>query len=304
MGAEDAVQLDEQAMQLSDVTKTVDGVGFAYSRLDCVGKNVGGIKLLEQYPHLRQIDLSGNSIRDVAPLSKLSHVLSLNLSSNAISSIASWPEDALQHLLFLDLSGNQLTELPNLTMPALRRADFSRNEIASCKHFAGHSRLQALKLSKNQIEHVGGLARLPALETLELGENAVSSFAGMKELPSLTSLDVSKNKFATLEGPWGEVTKLRSINVAGNVIAAASAFQPLGRLGELRTIIAAGNPLEEQEGINLRLELLICHPGLKIIDAEEVTLDERDAAKDLSTKRKEEEEARLAAEAAVAGPED
>eukprot|EP00933_Yihiella_yeosuensis_P025943 TRINITY_DN20132_c0_g1_i1.p1 TRINITY_DN20132_c0_g1~~TRINITY_DN20132_c0_g1_i1.p1 ORF type:complete len:316 (-),score=92.10 TRINITY_DN20132_c0_g1_i1:151-1098(-) len=306
-----AVELVEEAMQLSEVSKAIDGSGFAYSRLDCISKRIGSIKVLEQYPYLRQIDLSKNCIEDVTPVGKLNHILSLNLASNSIVSVDAWkpdPHAALQHLLYLDLSGNKLQALPKLHMPALRRANFSQNEISTCKDFGGHPRLQTLMLSQNKLESVEGLVELPELLTLQLAENSLASLDGLRALPRLASLDLSTNKFASLEGPWGEMAQLESLNVNSNTLPTAAVFAPLGGLAKLRTVQVAGNPLEEEEGINVRLELLIFQGNLGKINDEEVAPEEKEDAIALNQKRIEEEEerrraeeeARLAAEAAAA----
>ncbi|CAK9017123.1 unnamed protein product [Durusdinium trenchii] len=98
-------------LELSQVDKTVTSEGFAYTRLDCVGKQIGGLGILAEYPFIRNLDLSRNCIKDVRPISSLRHVLSLNLASNHILSMDWAPED-LPHLLYLDMSGNRLQELP------------------------------------------------------------------------------------------------------------------------------------------------------------------------------------------------
>lgn len=295
-------------MDFSMVSKSISGDGFAYSRLDCVAQQICSIKLLEQYQHLRQIDLSGNSVEDVSPLSKLSHVLSLNLASNSITTIDSWAPEDLQHLLFLDLSGNQLSSLPKLHMPALRRANFAKNSIASCELFGGHATLKGLVLSENKLTSVVGLTDMPQLETLELGQNSLQNFEGLQRLPSLQSLSISKNSFESLDGPWKEMPKLASLDASGNAFAESKVFVPLARLPQLRRFQVAGSPLDEQDGLNIRLEILICHDGLQVINDEEVQPEEKDDAKALNEKRieeeaeriRQEEEARLAAEAAAA----
>eukprot|EP00931_Biecheleriopsis_adriatica_P116413 TRINITY_DN92050_c0_g1_i1.p1 TRINITY_DN92050_c0_g1~~TRINITY_DN92050_c0_g1_i1.p1 ORF type:complete len:334 (+),score=100.54 TRINITY_DN92050_c0_g1_i1:94-1002(+) len=294
-------------MELSELSKTVQGGGFTYSRLDCMGKQICSIGILEQYPHLRQIDLSNNSIQDVSPICKLPHVLSLTLASNPIASIEPWTPEDLRHLLFLDLSACKLKELPSLHMPALRRADFSKNEIATCQSFGGHGTLQSLQLSENKLESAVGLANMPMLEVLDLSQNSLSKLSGLEKLPCLKTLKASKNSFADLDGPWpAEMPKLTSLDIAANAFADVKAFAPLASLSELRQVEVAGSPLEEQEGVQIRLELLIFHGKLQAINGEEVPPEEKEEAKALNEKRieeeeaerlRKEEEARLAAEA-------
>ena len=57
-----AVMLSEELMELSNILKTIDGTAFAYSQLDCIGKNIDSITVLENYVHLQKINLSNNVI--------------------------------------------------------------------------------------------------------------------------------------------------------------------------------------------------------------------------------------------------
>ncbi|CAE7338560.1 lrrc23 [Symbiodinium natans] len=268
MAGDEGVELTAEAMQLSDVSKTVAGGGFVYSRLDCIGKQIGGLGLLAEYPFLRHLDLSQNCIKDVAPVGKLQHVLSLNLSSNAISKL-DWTPQELPHLLFLDMSSNQLAELPQLHMPALRRCDFRFNRISTCADFQGHSTLQTLRLSSNQLASAAGLNKSPKLEVLELSENMLADLNDVYRLPCLSTLDISKNKFESLVAPWHEMAALKALDVAGNAFAQVESLKPLEVMASLRSLTVAGCPLEEQDGVNMRLEILIFQCQLQTLNGEE-----------------------------------
>ncbi|CAE7490243.1 lrrc23 [Symbiodinium sp. CCMP2592] len=245
MAGDEGVDLTAEAMQLSEVSKTVAGGGFVYSRVDCISKQIRGLGLLAEYPFLRHLDLSRNCIKDVSPVGKLQHVLSLNLSSNAIPKL-DWAAQELPHLLFLDLSKNQLQELPQLHMPALRRADFRFNQISTCADFQGHSTLQTLRLSSNQLASAAGLNKSPKLEVLELSENALADLNDVYRLPCLSTLEISKNKFESLIAPWHEMAALKVLDVSQNAFADASALKPLEVMKELRSLVVAGCPVEEQ----------------------------------------------------------
>jgi len=307
MAGDEGVELTAEAMQLSEVSKTVAGGGFVYSRVDCISKQIGGLGLLAEYPFLRHLDLSENCIKDASPIGKLRHVLSLNLSSNAIPKL-DWAAQELPHLLFLDLSKNQLQELPRLHMPALRRADFRFNQISTCADFQGHSTLQTLRLSSNQLASAAGLNKSPKLEVLELSENALADLNDVYRLPCLSTLEISKNKLESLIDPWHEMAALKVLDVSQNAFADVSALKPLEVMKELRSLVVAGCPLEEQDGVNIRLEILIYQGQLQTLNGEEVTPEEKEEAKALHEKRveeeaerlRQEEEARLEAEAAAA----
>merc|ERR1719396_299017 len=97
------------------------------------------------------------------------------------------------------------------------------------------------------------------------------SLQGLRSLPALRSLDLSTNSFAALEGPWEEMPNLEALDVTSNRV-------------------------DEAEGVNVRLEVIICHKKLQSINGEEVTEEELEEATALEEQRAEEERARLEAE--------
>lgn len=310
------VEMAEDLMELSRMGKTIDGEGFAYLRLDCVGKNVGLVDIVERLVHLQEVNLSSNCIADVAPLATLAYALKLTLSGNQIESVDSWQASQLTHLLHLDLSGNRLAALPRLHLPALESASFARNGIATCKTFKGLPQLRALDISENRLLNLEGLCDCPMLERLDVSKNSVPavvpedeetqpepargvhSFVGLKALPALKTLDISKNIFETLEGPWSEMSSVTRLVVSENAISSLAGLKPLAQIKGLKELEINGNKLEE-EVPNIRIEALICNPGLAVINGEPATPEERDEARETNeTRIKEEEVARLAAEEA------
>lgn len=310
------VDLTESVMDLSRVGKTIDGESFAYLQLDCIGKNIGNVAILGNFQQLQEINLSDNCISDVSPLGALMYVLKLTLARNKITSVAAWNVDQLTHLLHLDLSGNLLETLPRLHLPALRHADFTRNRINTCGTFGGHPTLETLVIAENALLDLEGLRDSPKLETLDVSQNSVPavvpedeetqpepargvhSINGLKALPALKCLNLSKNIFETLEGEWSEMPMLERLIVAENAIAALPGLEPISGIKCLKELETTGNKLEEEA--NIRIESLICNPGLLSVNATPVEPEERDEAKQTNETRiqqQEEERARLAAEA-------
>lgn len=85
---------------------------------------------------------------------------------------------------------------------------------------------------------------------------------------------------------------LSILEAANNAFAEVKALQPLAEIIQLRSLTVNGCPLEEQDGVNMRLEVLIFRP-LQHINGEEVTSEEQEEAKALHEKRLEEEAERL-----------
>merc|ERR1719379_1342122 len=130
----------------------------------------------------------------------------------------------------------------------------------------------------------------------------------MAGLPDLKSWDLSGNQLEDLNGPWVEIANLTSVNISGNLLATAKPFEHLRALPKLRSLSVSEecgtgdikkNPVST-EAEHLRLEMLICHWRLDIIDGNNVSDEERTSAQALNEQRME-EEARKAAEAAEGG---
>jgi Leucine-rich repeat (LRR) protein len=307
------MDMSPDMLQLSQVGKTIDGEGFAYLQVDCVGKGAVNVDIIKDFEHLREIDFSDNKIENVAPIAELVFALKLTLAKNQIVSIASWKPDALPHLLHCDLSGNRLAALPRLYLPALQTASFARNLITTCTEFDGHKTLRSLDLSENSLEHLSGLGNMPLLEMLNVSKNSVAavepeneeekgipakgvkSIDGLCALPSLKTLDISKNIFETLTGQWGEMEKLETLIVSENSIAAIDGLKPLSGIKGLKNLDLTANKVEE-EGGDIRIEVLICNPGVAAVNGTPVEEEERVTAKDTNDTRIAEERARLRAE--------
>jgi len=282
---EEAVELDESLLDLSQIEKTIAGEGVAYTKLDCIGKKVGSVKLLERYVHLRQVDLSNNLIWDISPLGVLPHVVVLNLSSNGVSSIAGWCETSLRHLRVLNLNDNRLEELPPLGMPALKSVSFARNKISVCHAFQGHPRVESLDIRGNRLIDCEGVRCMPVLTNLNLASNRLESLRGLSA-PRLVTLDASDNRLKCLDGTWADLPALKILDVARNKVSETLGFSSLGLLQPLEEIRVEGNPVTETS--NVRFEVLIVHKKVKRIDGEDVVDDDLAGARQLDEERMEE----------------
>eukprot|EP00746_Dinoflagellata_sp_MGD_P161581 gnl/MRDRNA2_/MRDRNA2_88784_c0_seq1.p1 gnl/MRDRNA2_/MRDRNA2_88784_c0~~gnl/MRDRNA2_/MRDRNA2_88784_c0_seq1.p1 ORF type:complete len:421 (-),score=113.78 gnl/MRDRNA2_/MRDRNA2_88784_c0_seq1:106-1329(-) len=175
MGEEDtAAMLSEDNMELSNILKTIDGTAFAYSQLDCIGKNIDSIIVLENYVHLQKINMSNNVIRDITALKHIPYLLSVNVSSNKVRSIECL-EGFLQYLISLNLSNNMLSKLTPLTMPDLKKVNLSGNQITACDEFGGHPTIEVLDMSNNLLADLSGMQNMPSLVTLSVARNQLKS---------------------------------------------------------------------------------------------------------------------------------
>merc|ERR1712029_310716 len=92
--------------------------------------------------------------------------------------------------------------------------------------------------------------------------------------------------------------KVEILSGTSNQITKADSLQALSQVMTLRQLNVAANPLAEEDGVNIRHEVLIFQQKLEKIDGEDVTPEEKDEAKALNEARiaAEEEAKRIAAE--------
>jgi len=107
---------------LSDISKTADNDGYAFSKLSISEKEIRSLfRYLRNYPHLRYIDFSQNAIRDISILSNIPYLLTLNASQNKIEKIDLFAEDGMfTYLQKVNLKTNRIRELIPIQMPRLR----------------------------------------------------------------------------------------------------------------------------------------------------------------------------------------
>lgn len=284
---------------LSQVELTVEGGGFAFTTLDCSGKELTDLgNKVENYKQLRHVVVSNNRFTDISKLTQLPHLLTLVADNNEVTSAASLEEATLQWCQRLDLSVNKLTTLPALrSLERLRFASFAGNELASLTGFGGHAVLEALELQDNQLSSLEGLGTLERLRSLNLSGNQVASLQGL-DTPCLERLLLGKNQLMTLEHVGG-APKCRELEVSENQLPAEEAgVVELRRLGEslprLRALSIGETPLAQGLSDGLRAEVLVYLPQLTRLEDEAVTDEDREAAEARV------QEIREAAEAAAA----
>jgi len=286
--------LSELSMDLSNVGRTSDGTGIAYRQLNCAGKNIGSVKLIELYTNLHFVDFSNNHIQDVAPLKQLHLLVKLDLSSNNISSIKDWypaegdTQPLLPSLTHLDLSHNRFDRLPPLSMKSLRVANFSHNEILSCPEFQGHDKLEILNLSANKLfENLTNVAGLPSLTKLDVSSNELQTIEGLSDAWSLTEISLADNQVDRLDGPWQELVNLTVLDLSRCSFPSAKPLEVLRQLPRLRHLGIAGNPFTEEAAsvAAARAEVLVAHWRLSSIDGQTVTSEDLEGAKNLHIER-------------------
>eukprot|EP00440_Ansanella_granifera_P064425 gb/GFBE01069849.1/.p1 GENE.gb/GFBE01069849.1/~~gb/GFBE01069849.1/.p1 ORF type:complete len:309 (+),score=85.04 gb/GFBE01069849.1/:1-927(+) len=297
MADDEPETLTEAHLDLSNLGRTVDGAGFAYRTVSCVGKRIGPLKCIEGYAHLQHIDLSENLIKDVAPLKGLQYVVNLKLTKNAIVNLKGWEseEPIFPNLTHLDLSDNQLPALGPMPYKALVSLKVARNELANVADFGGHEKIEMLDLSSNKLTSLAGLGALPALKKLDASCNELPDLNGINEASALEELIVASNKLQAVEGPWAELQALRSLDLSNCLLESEKPLEVFRQLPLLRTLKVCGNPFAEA-AVSTQVLALVCHWRLEMVDDVAISEEHIEQAKQLNQERILEERARLKAE--------
>ena len=177
---------------LGDVCRTADGTGYAFIRLTCCGKGVTNLpESLQQYIHLRYIDISGNKVRDLTPFSRLPHLLTLNASVNSIEDLSCLSSsEAVPYLSLLNLSNNKIARVPQRPMQRLTRLALDANPLSSLEGFGFPPSLTHLSLRGTPLETLDSLPPSSTLTALYLSHTPMQELRQLQHLPSITTLDL------------------------------------------------------------------------------------------------------------------
>jgi Leucine-rich repeat (LRR) protein len=276
----------------SNLGRVDQGSGLAFRSLACPGKRIEKLKGLEAYVHLAHVDLSQNLIKDVGLFRPLKNLIMLNLSKNGIKDFKGLePNDEdkpMPNLTHLDLSSNQFSALPPLHFEALKVVNFANNAIATCHDFTGHPQIQQLNLSENALSAATNVAAMPALKKLDLSRNKLHDINGLADVPELTEFCLAGNPMQALEGPWQDLSGLKSLDISHMQLPKPAPLEILRNLPKLRSLNVTGNPFIEDGSLSpedARIEVLICHWRLTTINEVAVNDEEIVCARDRNVER-------------------
>ncbi|XP_042309779.1 leucine-rich repeat-containing protein 23 isoform X2 [Sceloporus undulatus] len=270
---------------LSLLCKTGNGLAHAFVKLEIKEKELTDITLIQNFIHLRYVDLSENLIRDMSPLSSLTHLLWLKMDSNRLTS-ASMEE--LPYLQNASFANNHIKDTIGINHPRLASLNLKGNEIEKISELDPEklSNLHTLELRGNSLKSTDGLY-LPKLKNLYLAQNSITYLEGLEGLEQLTTLHLRDNQLETLDGFSESMKCLQYLNIRGNGIGQIQEVSKLEVLPMLRALVLLDNPCSE-EG-DYRIEVLVLLPRLERLDKDFFEEEERAEAEDIRQRRKEEE---------------
>ncbi|KAJ3386216.1 Leucine-rich repeat-containing protein 23 [Entophlyctis sp. JEL0112] len=263
---------------ISLLARTGNGLSHAYTKLEMHGKSITNIDILENYVHLRYIDLAENSISDISSLASLEYLLSINFHSNKIRKIPA-NLDRRKYLQQANFAKNMIDSIEIVTWPMLAWLNLNENKLRSCK-LQQFEELTHLEARANKITSMKEI-NARKLEKLYLAGNEIAVF-DLEDKPNLQVLHLRDNKIVSLQSIGESFKSLTYINLRNNLIDSLDEITRLGVVPNLKILNLTDNPVTK--AANYRIETIYRCKNLEKLDKELVTDEEREEAATLKPK--------------------
>ncbi|KAI9202928.1 uncharacterized protein BJ171DRAFT_600383 [Polychytrium aggregatum] len=258
---------------LSLLARTGNGLNHAYTRLEIHNKDITNLDILENYPHLRYLDMSDNRISDIDALSSLEYLLSLDLHSNSLRVIPA-AIDKRKYLQQANFAKNSIERIDVVSWPMLGWLNISENQL-TVLNLEEFSELVHLEARLNKLTHTSGI-RAPKVQRMYLAQNQIRHLVDLDDKPNLILLHLRENFIETLDGINENLKSLSYLNLRGNRISSFDQIDHLAVLPNLKSLSLVENPITELP--NYRLEIIMRLKKLERLDKDPVTEDEREEA--------------------------
>lgn len=282
---------------LKKLSRTYSGLSYAYIELDLREKELDDIgEELNNYMHLRDINISTNKFSHVNPVGNMTYLVRLDASKNEIRDMEVFTFlEKLQFLQILNLKENKIKELPNLQTNSLTELYLEANSIETCINYTGLPKLRKLNLNQNRLKSCEGLINMPELEVIYLNENNIKSMKGLEKLPKLRKLRLKNNKIENLVNEeLPDLPSLEKLNISENKIKDVKQFSAL-KFTTMKKINVDANPYFDEPNAGAKIEIILQleNFGVKFVNKEEILPEDREQAKTVKEERiqKEKEEA-------------
>ncbi|KAI8612788.1 hypothetical protein BC830DRAFT_1135150 [Chytriomyces sp. MP71] len=263
---------------ISLLARTGNGLSHAYTRLEIHGKPIENIDVLENYLHLRYIDLSENAIVDIGSLQSLEYLLSIDFHANKIKKIPAGL-DKRKYLQQANFAKNLLESIEVQNWPMLAWINLNENKLPELK-LAEFGELLHLEARNNKITTTKGI-NARKLEKLYLAGNHLTGI-DLDDKPNLQILHLRDNKITSLDG-FNETQKsLTYLNLRNNLIETLEEIGKLSTLPNLKALNLTDNPVTKLP--NYRIETIYRIKTLEKLDKEPITEEEKEEAEQLKPK--------------------
>ncbi|CXI39488.1 leucine-rich repeat protein [Plasmodium berghei] len=178
---------------LSDIEKTLNGEGYAFSNLNCSYKNIEYIpKEIIEYIYLKYIDMSHNKIENISNLYKLDNILFLDTSYNLINNLDEIKSMYLKNCIYMNISHNSINIIKDIKMKNIIELDLSYNNIENLDIYFPES-LKNLNMSNNNIKNICFKNKLENLELLDISSNPIENLNFYEIIPNIKTLKLNDN---------------------------------------------------------------------------------------------------------------
>ena len=222
-------------------------------RLNLDRRQIETVPVLEMELRLRLLNFQNNNIRMIQNLENLPNLIFLDLYNNKLTTLEG-SISAVKGLRVLMAGKNRITAISNLTQ--LRKLDvLDLHSTITVDGLNGLSDLRVLNLAGNKIEMVRNLSSLQSLTELNLRRNSITAVEELDKLPTLQRVFLSHNKIA------------RFLDI-----------QCLFGIKFLIELSLDGNPLSNMDNTAYRNKVIGGMSGLRHLDLQRITEEERGAA--------------------------
>lgn len=260
------LQSKQVEKNLTGLARSPDNLSHVFTDLALPEKGIESIEVIEDFPHIQNLDLKGNKISELKPLAKLPHLLTLNASRNNVHAVLDFEQphctpgnawttgdkNVGSTLQEADLSSNIICEIRDLSAHRfLRKLILDNNQISVISGIDSLRHLKVLSLKNNQIETISGLGSLP-LQSLHLDSNKLTRLKNLDNLPRLRHLTLGDNGISSM-GALKNCFKLDSVDLSNNQIGAIRQAEFLQELPLLCKLVLTGNPVQKKEYYRRRI---------------------------------------------------
>ncbi|CAD2092330.1 leucine-rich repeat protein [Plasmodium vinckei lentum] len=178
---------------LSDIEKTLNGEGYAFSSLNCSYKNIEYIpKEIINYIYLKYINLSNNKIENISNLYKLDNILFLDISYNLINNLDEIKSLHLKNCIYMNISHNSINIINDIKMKNIIELDLSYNNIENLNIYFPET-LKNLNMSNNNIKNICFKNKLENIELLDISSNPIEDLNFYEIIPNIKTLKLNDN---------------------------------------------------------------------------------------------------------------
>lgn len=269
---------------LSRLERISDGTSFAYVKIDAPNQEINNLEILNEYPHIRYLNLSANRLTELAPIATLKYLLYLQCDRNILEKI---DLPLMEYLQIVDFSFNKIHSFEGLEHPLLKILNLNSNTLTNLTISENQFKnLEVLELRSNAIESLEGFSVLMSLKKLYISQNKINNLVPISGLKSLETLHARQNELASLAG-LDELENLVQVNFRENLLVEINELDHLANNKRLLKFSCLGNPLAEED---VRVQVLLKLGSLIRINKLEVSEEELQEVQDLRESQNEEAE--------------